>query len=132
MSTSPFAIINPRTGHALGNAVRLADSFWSRFRGLMWTKSLPAGEGLLIVPCNSVHCMGMRYAIDVAFLSRDGQILKVIPDMRPGSLGPPVKGARAVLELPCGTLAATESQVGDWLEASPPGSISGFAFRVPG
>lgn len=113
---STFAITNPRTEATLASRARLADNFFSRFRGLMWTDSLPEGEALLIVPCNSVHCLGMRYAIDVAFLAKDGTVLHMIPDMAPGKLSPLVKGARATLELPAGTLARTETQVGDKLE----------------
>lgn len=116
---STFAITNPRTGATLAGAARLANNFWSRFRGLMWTDALPEGQGLLIVPCNSVHCFGMRYPIDVAFLSREGTVLHVIPDMAPGKLSPLVKGARATLELPAGMLEKTGTQVGDRLELPP-------------
>ncbi|MBR3458884.1 MAG: DUF192 domain-containing protein, partial [Selenomonadaceae bacterium] len=35
--------------------VELADSFLSRFLGLMGRSALPAGQGLLLVPCSSVH-----------------------------------------------------------------------------
>lgn len=114
-----FTITNPRTGATLATAARLANNFWTRFRGLMWTSELPAGEALLIVPCNSVHCFGMRYAIDVAFLSKSGEVLHMIPDMAPGKVSPIIKGARATLELPAGTLAATGTQVGDRLELPP-------------
>lgn len=114
-----FSVTNARTGATLASEARMARSFWARFRGLMWTDSLPAGQGLVIVPCNSVHCIGMRYAIDVAFLAKDGTIVKMIPEMAPGKLSPIVKGARAVLELPAGTLAATGTVEGDRLELPP-------------
>ncbi|RMH38557.1 MAG: DUF192 domain-containing protein, partial [Gammaproteobacteria bacterium] len=38
---------------------RVADSFWSRTKGLIGVKRLDAGDGLLIEPCNSVHCFFM-------------------------------------------------------------------------
>ncbi|HEY9720452.1 MAG TPA: DUF192 domain-containing protein [Oscillatoriaceae cyanobacterium] len=111
-----FAITNARTGAVLAERARRADNFFTRFRGLMWTKALPEGEALLIVPCNSVHCFNMRYTIDVLFLSRDGVVVKAIPGMKPGSVSPIVKGARATLELPEGTIARTGTQEGDRLE----------------
>ena len=115
----PFAITNPRTGATLASATRLANNFWTRFRGLMGTPSLPPGEGLLIVPCNSVHCFGMKYAIDVLFLSKEGEVLHMIPDMQPRRVSPIIKKARATLELPAGTIAATGTQIGDQLDLPP-------------
>ena len=111
-----FAITNPRTGAALATEARLADNFFTRFKGLMGVKDLPNGQGLLIVPCNSVHCFGMKIPIDVLFLSKEGEVMHMIPDMAPGKVSPIVKGARATLELPAGTIAQTGTQVGDRLE----------------
>src|SRR5262249_32926121 len=36
-----------------------------------------SGEGLLITPTGSVHTFFMRFPIDVVFLARDGEVLKV-------------------------------------------------------
>jgi hypothetical protein len=114
-----FTITNPRTGATLATAARLADTFWTRFKGLMWTDVLPAGEGLLISPCRAIHCFGMRYAIDVLFLSKEGEVVHMIPVMRPGQVSPTIKAARATLELPAGIIQATGTKVGDKLELPP-------------
>lgn len=103
----------------LATEAHLANSFWTRFKGLMGRPALPAGEGLIIVPCNSVHCFGMKFAIDVLYLSREGEVLRIVSDMLPGSIGPLVRGARAVLELPSGTAEAVGVSVGDRLEGLP-------------
>lgn len=116
---STFAITNPRTGATLASSARLANSFWSRFKGLMWTPVLPAGEGLLITKCRSVHCFGMNYAIDVLFLTKEGEVVHMIPVMRPGQISPVVKQAVATLELPAGIIQATGTKVGDKLELPP-------------
>ncbi|MFN3429042.1 MAG: DUF192 domain-containing protein [Candidatus Sericytochromatia bacterium] len=116
---STFAITNPRTGATLAREAKLANNFWTRFKGLMGTEVLPQGQGLLIVPCNSVHCIGMKYAIDVLFLSKEGEVLHVVPVMRPGSVSPVIKKARATLELPAGIIQATGTKVGDKLELPP-------------
>ena len=109
-----------RTGAVLVERLGLANSFWTRFKGLMGRKTFPAGDGLLIVPCNSVHCFFMKFAIDVVYLSRDGEVLRVASELRPGAIGPLVKGARAVLELPGGTTATAGVLPGDRLEGLPP------------
>ena len=54
--------------------VEVACSVKSRLRGLL---GRDAFEGvLLLVPCNDVHTFGMRRAIDVAFISSDGVVLR--------------------------------------------------------
>ena len=38
---------------------------------------LPAGYGLRILKCNSIHTFGMRFALDLVWLGRDGRVLRV-------------------------------------------------------
>ena len=85
--------------------LRMADNFFTRAKGLLGTRDLPEGHGLLIRPCNSVHMLGMSYAIDVVFLSKAMEIVRVIPELKPWRLSPVVKGAYQVLELPVGTIS---------------------------
>lgn len=95
--------------------VQMANTFWTRFRGLLGRTELAPNEGLLIVPCNSVHTLGMKFAIGVVFLSRDGKVCHLIPIMPPGKLGPLIANAHQVLELHPDTLAKAELRVGDTL-----------------
>ena len=82
-----------------------AKSFWQRLRGLMFYADFPAGcDGLLLEPCNAIHCFFMRFAIDAVFLDGDQRALK-IATCRPWSVGPLVRGAQSVLELPAGKAA---------------------------
>ena len=110
-----FAVTNARTGKDLATHARSADNFWTRFWGLMGVKELPAGSGLVIVPCNSIHCFGMKIVIDAVFISREGEVLHLIPDMKPGRVSPLVRKSRGVIELPAGSIAASETTVGDRL-----------------
>jgi uncharacterized membrane protein (UPF0127 family) len=102
-----------RTGETLATRARVADTYWTRLVGLLGSPPLAPGEGLLITPCHSVHSFGMRYAIDVAYLSADGRVLRLASAMPPWRFHWPVKGACAVLELPAGTLEQANAQVGD-------------------
>ena len=57
----------------------------------------------------------MRFAIDAVFVDRGLRVVKVAHRLRPWA---PVSGAAsadAVLELPAGTAARTQTQVGDVL-----------------
>lgn len=109
-------VVNARTGAEVASRCGLAASFWTRLVGLLGRQGLPEGEGLWITRCNSVHNFGMRFAIDVAFLDAEGTVLKQIEPLGINKASPIVKGAKAVLELPVGTLARTGTRVGDRLE----------------
>ena len=89
--------------------VQVADNFLQRLRGLMLRSpaSLPLGTGLLIAPCNSIHMMLMRFAIDVVYLAKDYTVVKTVKNVRPwlGISACFKKGTWAVLELPIGSIA---------------------------
>lgn len=82
--------------------VEIADSFLSRLRGLMGRRHLPEGRGLLLAPCNSVHMLFMRFAIDVVYMDEDFCIKKIVRDLTPW-LGMSIcLRAWGALELPSG------------------------------
>lgn len=93
----------------------LAATFWRRLKGLLGTKELLSGQGLLIRPCNSVHTIGMAYALDVVFLSRDFRVLQVVEALRPRRFAFHFT-AYQVLELPRGTIASYGIAPGQALE----------------
>ena len=80
-------------------------------RGLLGRKELPSGEGILLRPAGSVHTFFMRFAIDVVFLSRDGEVLKVADRVPPWRTAA-AKGAKAVVELPAGEAGRRGIRVG--------------------
>jgi len=99
----------------LAEAVEVADTSRKRRAGLLKRESLGPGEGLWIAPCEAVHSIGMKFAIDVLFLSRDKTVLKIRRDMVPGRLAVCLR-AYGVLELAAGVAAATGTTVGDQLQ----------------
>lgn len=62
---------------------QLARGFIPRLCGLLGRQPPAPGTALLIVPCRAVHTVGMRYAIDVVFVARDGRVLRVCPRVAP-------------------------------------------------
>jgi uncharacterized membrane protein (UPF0127 family) len=94
---------------------RVADTFWTRFRGLLGTHELAAGHGLLIESCSSIHSFGMQYPFDALFQDRDRRVIHLISAMPPNRMSRHLFSAKAVLELPAGTIAATGTQRGDQL-----------------
>jgi uncharacterized protein len=106
-------------GRVLAHGLRPAHTHWTRLRGLLGTRRLDPGEGLWIKPCNQVHMLGMRYAIDVVFLDDAGRVLRVVHALQPNRISPRVKGAISVLELPAGTLTRVGLTEGTRVEIEP-------------
>jgi hypothetical protein len=96
----------------------VADSGAKRNKGLLGRKGLAAGEGLWIVPCESVHTFFMKFAIDLVYLDRKNRIKKVRHAVGPWRLSACLS-AHSILELPAGTIESTQSERGDTLEFSP-------------
>lgn len=90
--------------HVIGGSIGLAATFWSRFAGLMFRKPLASGEGLLLMPCSSIHMCFMRMALDVVYLDGNFRVLAVEKALKPWRTGKMIKGVRQVLELPVGTI----------------------------
>lgn len=94
---------------------RVADNFFTKFRGLMGVRSLPPGDGLLITSCNSVHTHFMRMPIDVLYVDDSHCVVDIDPAMAAWRIGRTRKQATYVVELPSGTVAQTQCNVGDQL-----------------
>jgi uncharacterized membrane protein (UPF0127 family) len=94
----------------------IADTFWTRGVGLLNRKSLAEGEGLIIIPNNSVHCFFMRFTIDVVFVSKEQRIVYIYSKMKPWRVSKIVGKAHYVIELPSGTVERAGAKVGDEVE----------------
>lgn len=81
--------------------VSVADTFFTRLRGLMFKKHLDASSGLLIQKCSSIHTCFMRFPIDVIYLDKDYTVL-YSETVIPWRIGKIVKHTKHVLELPTG------------------------------
>jgi uncharacterized protein len=93
--------------------LEVADDFRSRLRGLLGRDGI---DGVLLLrPARSVHTIGMRFAIDVAFCSDDLVVLRVVTMPR-HRLGRPCMKAACVLEAEAGAFAHWELRPGDQLE----------------
>ena len=98
----------------LADAALLADGPLTRMRGLLGRPCPGAREGLVLAPCYEIHTFFMGYAIDVAFVTRDGEVVKVLRELPPWRMTLPCMGAYWTVELAPGGLGETE--VGDRLE----------------
>src|SRR5258705_9109385 len=75
--------VNTTRGTLVGESIRVAETGLTRIVGLLGERELPPGDGLLIVPSQGVHTLGMRFAIDVAFLDGQWNVIAIKRDLRP-------------------------------------------------
>ena len=118
-SASGVVVLVRGDGSTVCERCVVANKMLPRMRGLLGRRSLPAGEGLLIRPAPSVHTFFMRFPIDVVFLSRAGEVLKVSADVGPWRARS-CRGAYAVLELAAGEAERRGVAAGDHIEAQDP------------
>jgi uncharacterized protein len=72
-----------------------------RLVGLAGRRGLPAGIALHLRRCRSVHTFGMRFALDLVWLDRDGAVVRVDRAVPPRSVRT-CRAARSVLETRAG------------------------------
>jgi hypothetical protein len=101
----------------LAHSVDVADRGATRRKGLLGRSGLPAGEGLWIVPCESVHTFGMKFPIDLVYLDRNKEVKKVRSGVPPWRLSACLS-AHSVVELAVGSIYKTQTGPGDKLEFS--------------
>jgi len=95
---------------------RVADSFGTRLVGLLRDRMLAQGDGLWILPCNSIHSIGMKFVFDAVFLDQHLRVVHLMREMKPWRISKMVFAAHSVLELPSGLIAQTATQMGDQFE----------------
>ncbi len=110
-------VTNAVRSTVLATCLEVADSGPKRNKGLLGRDGLAPGEGLWIVPCESVHTFFMRFPIDLVYLDRKHTIKKVRNAVGAWRLSACLS-AHSVLELPAGTIRETQTKVGDTLEFS--------------
>jgi uncharacterized membrane protein (UPF0127 family) len=101
-----------RDGEVLA-AVEVAESFGARLRGLLGREGIEGA--VLLRPAKSVHTIGMRFPLDVAFCRRDLTVLEVTT-MGRFRIGYPRLRAHCVIEAERGAFERWRLQPGDQLE----------------
>jgi uncharacterized membrane protein (UPF0127 family) len=101
-----------RDGEVLAS-LEVADSFGARLRGLMGREGCDGA--MLLRPARSVHTVGMRFPIDVAFCDRELRVVAT-RTMSRFRVGRPRLKARCVLEAEAGAFERWQLRPGDQLE----------------
>ncbi|MFO7897658.1 MAG: DUF192 domain-containing protein [Planctomycetota bacterium] len=69
-----------------------------RMRGLLGRDALDDGEGMWLRRCRMIHTIGMRFPIDLVYLTDRGEVCKVVESLPPWRISACL-GADSVIEL---------------------------------
>ena len=106
---------NQTRNTVLADSAEVADTSAKRRTGLLKHDRLEPGQGLWIVPCESVHTFFMKFPIDLVYLDRKHKVRKVRHRMAPWRMSVCLS-AHSILELPCGMLEVSGTRPGDQLQ----------------
>jgi uncharacterized protein len=115
---SRLRVTNLTRGTMLATSLEVADSGAKRNKGLLGRKGVDAGGGLWIVPCESVHTFFMQFPLDLVYLDRKNVVKKIRENVPAWRLSMCLS-AHSILELPAGTIRATQTERGDMVEFAP-------------
>ena len=113
-------VVNLTRGTVIATSLETAASPEKRRKGLLGREGFAPGEGLWIIPCESVHTFFMRFPIDLVYLDRANRVRKLRSSVGAWRLSA-CFSAHSVVELPAGTIRASETRKGDALDFVPAG-----------
>jgi len=113
-----FSLVNDRTGDAIVTELEIAVDSETRRKGLLGRDRLAESAGIVIAPTNAVHTFFMRFPIDIVFVTRAGQVVKVRSAVPARRIAIALR-AFAVVELAAGCAARKGLRPGDIVSVKP-------------
>lgn len=112
-------LLNKTKGIRLGE-VDLADSFMSRFLGLMFKKNIERGLILKLPSSRSrrgsaIHMFFMKFPLDIIFTDTEKKIVDMV-SIEPWKTYTPNSPAKYVIEMEKGTINDFKLEIGDELD----------------
>jgi uncharacterized protein len=108
------AVLLRQDGSPVCERCLLAETPLTRLKGLLGRRGLEQGEGLLLRPAASIHTFFMRFPLDIVWVDRDLNVLKVSHDVSPWRTAA-CKGAKGVVEMAAGEATRLGVSAGDKL-----------------
>jgi len=111
-SHADLRLVNVERGTVVAGRVSAAFDSQTRKRGLLGRAGMSNEEALIIAPCNGVHTLFMRFAIDIVFVAKDGRVVKACQGVRPWRIALAWR-AFAVIEGAPGLIERSGTRPGD-------------------
>ena len=114
-----YCVFNKARESFLSLNVTIANTHWSRLKGLLGKWRLKADEGVWIVPSQGIHTIGVPFAIDLIYLDADCRIMHMIESFSSFRIAPIRVRCASILELPPHTISSSQTRLGDQLWICP-------------
>jgi uncharacterized membrane protein (UPF0127 family) len=108
--------MNLDNGQILATKVHIANTFYKRLKGLMFSKNLPSDCALYIQPCRGIHTFFMGYNIDVLHLDSFRQVVAIEENLHPGKIGKIHPLTIEIIELPAGKIKKNQTKLGNTIQ----------------
>lgn len=112
-------LVNATTKQILIPRLEVADTVWTRVKGLLGRQGIGADEALWIKASGSVHTFFMKFPIDLVFIDRELVVTKTVAKVGPGRFVWKGWSSASVIELQAGFLERNPIRVGDRLHVDP-------------
>ncbi len=109
-------IINLTQKTIVSTRAKIANSFFSRLKGLLGKEEFSPEDALVIGGCQAIHMFFMKFAIDVVFVDQKNKVVGLIENIKPFRMSPFFIRARRAVELPVGSIKKSCTCLGDFLE----------------
>jgi uncharacterized protein len=115
MERRTYCVYNLTRECFLSLGVTVADTTFTRLKGLIGRLRLRSSDGLWVVPSSGIHTFGVLFPLDLIYLDGNNQVIYVVEYLRGFRLAPLKIRAASVLELPPHTIYSSQTQDGDQL-----------------
>jgi uncharacterized membrane protein (UPF0127 family) len=115
MERKRYCVYNQTRESFLSLGVGVANTVFTRLKGLIGKLTLRLDEGLWVVPSIGIHTVGVRFALDLVYLDEDYRVIHVVESFPTFRIAPLKPEAASVLELPTHTIYSSQTNVGDQL-----------------
>lgn len=108
-------LIDKTTGKVLASKVELADTFWRRFRGLMFRRRFPRGSAIFFkLPKPGrygIHMFFVKFPIDLLYLDSKFVVVELRAGLKPWHTHRPHAVVNYLIELPAGTISRSNVKI---------------------
>lgn len=111
-----MAVVNLSKGTWIVSKAQKADTLLTRMIGWIGLEKVDPEAALWITPCWGIHTFGMHFPVDVIFLGKSGEAIKVLVNFPVNRVSPFVFSAKSVLILPGYATKRSNTAVGDRIE----------------
>jgi uncharacterized membrane protein (UPF0127 family) len=87
-----------------------AETFFERFLGFMFKKK--EQYAIFFNNCKAVHTFFMFFDLDIVYLDKENNILKIIKSLKPFRIALPVQNSVSILEIPSNINCCEELSIG--------------------